>query len=129
MHDLVKTQENLLAVLTDNPVSELIRPLKKRILLLDTFVAGTAYIQDREVFQEMKAGDRLRMQREDNEQDRWAILLLDKAGRKAGYVPRKDNLILARLMDGGKLLEAEVMNLEQRSRFWKIDIRISLVDF
>lgn len=129
MHDLIKTQENLLAVLTDNPVSELIRPLKKRILLLDTFVAGTAYIQDREVFQEMKAGDRLRMQREDNEQDKWAILLLDKAGRKAGYVPRKDNLILARLMDGGKLLEAEVMNLEQRSRFWKIDIRISLVDF
>lgn len=129
MHDLVKTQENLLAVLTDNPVSELIRPLKKRILLLDTFVAGTAYIQDREVFQEMKPGDRLRMLREDNEQDRWAILLLDQAGRKAGYVPRKDNLILARLMDGGKLLEAEVMNLEQRSRFWKIDIRISLVDF
>lgn len=129
MHDLVKTQENLLAVLTDNPVSELIRPLQKRILLLDTFVAGTAYIQDREVFQEMKSGDRLRMQREDNEQDKWAILLLDKAGRKAGYVPRKDNLILARLMDGGKLLEAEVMNLEQRSRFWKIDIRISLVDF
>lgn len=129
MHDLVKTQEKLLAVLTDNPVSELIRPLQKRILLLDTFVAGTAYIQDREVFQEMKPGDRLRMLREDNEQDRWAILLLDQAGRKAGYVPRKDNLILARLMDGGKLLEAEVMNLEQRSRFWKIDIRISLVDF
>ena len=129
MHDLVKTQENLLTVLEDHPVSELIEPLQKRILLFDSFVAGTTHVPDQSVFHEMEPGDTLRMQREDNEKDKWAILLLDSKGRKAGYIPARDNLVFARLMDAGKLLEAEVKGLEHPARFWKIPISIYLIDF
>ena len=55
--------------------------------------------------------------------------LLTEAKRKLGYVPEKDNLIFARLMDAGKLLAARIKKIEKKGSFNQISIGIYLVDF
>ena len=61
--------------------------------------------------------------------DKYAILVLNKSGRKLGYVPRRDNRIIARLMDAGKLLKAQITSIKERGTFKQIAIGIYLVDF
>ena len=51
------------------------------------------------------------------------------AVEKLGYVPEKDNLIFARLMDAGKLLVAKIKKIQKRGTFTQISIGIYLVDF
>ena len=46
-----------------------------------------------------------------------------------GYVPEKDNIIFARLMDAGKMLAAKIKDIEKKGSFTKIAIGIYLVDF
>lgn len=52
-----------------------------------------------------------------------------KAEKKLGYVPEKDNVIFARLMDAGKLLLAKIKDVEKKGSFTKISIGIYLEDF
>lgn len=129
MYELTKQDENLVILITDHPIADLVKPLQTRIFLLDSFIAGTSHLQDQSVLEDMKPGDRLLMQRENNKYDPSAIVLKDQKGRKAGYIPAKDNVVFARLMDAGKLLEADVKEIEPRGHFWKVSIGISLVDF
>ena len=49
--------------------------------------------------------------------------------RKLGYIPEKDNVVFARLMDAGKLLTAKVKHIEPKGSFRMINISIYLVDF
>ena len=49
--------------------------------------------------------------------------------KKLGYVPEKDNVIFARLMDAGTLLIAQLSKIEKRGSFTQISIGIYLVDF
>ena len=71
----------------------------------------------------------LNLRREDNKFDDKAILVLNDAGQKLGYVPEKDNVVFARLMDAGKLLKGKVISVEQKGGFHMIRIGIFLVDF
>ena len=77
----------------------------------------------------VKAGDMLNLKHEENKFDDMAILVLNDAGQKMGYVPEKDNVVFARLLDAGKLLKAKVTGVEQKSSFHMIRIGIYLVDF
>lgn len=78
---------------------------------------------------EVKAGDKLTLRREDNRYDEHAILVLDSKKRKLGYIPERHNLVFSRLMDAGKLLTATVTDVEPREYYTKISINIYLVDF
>ena len=69
------------------------------------------------------------MRREESKFDDNAIILLAENGKKVGYVPEKDNIIFARLMDAGKLLSATVTDIEKKGTFVQIKIGIYLVDF
>ena len=71
----------------------------------------------------------LLLQREDNRFDQNAILVLTNERRKLGYIPKKDNVVFARLMDAGKLLKAKITTIEHRGDFTEIGIGIYLVDF
>ena len=66
---------------------------------------------------EIATGDKLRLRREDNKFDEKAILVLDEKGRKLGYIPEKDNLIFARLMDAGKQLFGRIKEKEKRGNW------------
>jgi len=126
---IIKTKDEL-SVASGATLDRLIKPLTHEILLFDSYVAGTGYVKDEEVFAEMKVGDRLELLREpENRFDSNAILVLDAQKRKAGYIPEKDNIVFARLMDAGKYLIAKVVRMEEKGSFRQINISIFLVDF
>ena len=129
-NELTVTQQNMLSTITANPLGELIKPLQNEILLFDSYIAGTTHIKDESVCDELGGGDKLILQREpDNRFDENAILVLDGKSRKLGYIPEKDNIVFARLMDAGKYLTAKVEQMENKGSFRKISINIYLVDF
>lgn len=74
-------------------------------------LAGSQYYAMREIWAEIKLGDRLMLSREaDNRHDRQAIRV-DWNGRKIGYVPRAENRAVAAALDSGEKLEARVSKL------------------
>lgn len=110
-------------------LGEAIKPLVNEIHLFDSYVAGTSHLADHTPVDEIKDGDKLTLKREDNKFDDNAILVMDESGRKVGYVPEKDNVVFARLMDAGKILSAKVIGKEQKGSFSKVRIGIYLIDF
>ncbi len=129
-NELTIVKQNMVSLVTDNPLGDLIKPLSHEILLFDSYVAGTTYIEDESVFDEIKEGDKLVLKREpENRFDENAILVLDGKNRKLGYIPEKDNIVFARLMDAGKYLTAKINDIDPYGSFRKISISIYLVDF
>lgn len=131
MADELKETGNgaLVSAISRNGVGEILKPFIEEIHLFDSYVAGTSYLKDKTVLDEIRKGDRLSLLREDNKFDENAILILTEAGRKLGYVPEKDNIIFSRLMDAGKKLIAKINSIEKKGTFTKISIGIYLVDF
>ncbi len=129
-NDLTVGKKNMVSLVRDNPLGDLIKPLSREILLFDSYVAGTTHIKDESVFDDVKEGTKLVLLREpENRFDENAILVLDEKKRKLGYIPEKDNIVFARLMDAGKYLTARVRSYELKGSFRQISISIYLVDF
>ena len=123
-----KTGE-LVSTINQQGLGEMLKPLIVEIHLFDSYVAGTTHLKDTSVLEEIKVDDKLTLQREDNKFDRNAILLITENKKKLGYVPEKDNIIFARLMDAGKLLVAKIKEIQKKGSFTQISIGIFLVDF
>ena len=128
-NEITIKQDELLTAIEETSLGELIKPLVTEIHLFDTFIAGTSYLEDTSVLDEIAAGDKLRLRREDNKFDEKAILVLDAQNRKLGYIPRKDNVVFSRLMDAGKLLMAKITDIDMVEAFTRIRIGIYLVDY
>lgn len=131
MADELAKEKNsaLVTTIEQHGIGELLKPLIREIYLFESYVAGTTHLKDPTVLEEVRAGDRLRLLRENNKYDKNAILLFTETGKKLGYVPAKDNLIFARLMDAGKKLTAKITSIETEDSFHYISIGIYLVDF
>jgi hypothetical protein len=81
------------------------------ILLQDSPLAGFQYHAGKAVWPQMRVGDALTLVREpDNRHDARAVRV-EWQGRKIGYVPRRENADVARLMDGGQQLAARITRL------------------
>ena len=128
-NELTEKQQGLVSLVKDTELGNIIKPLVKEIHLFDSYIAGTTHLEDKSVLETLAVGDMLSLQREDNKFDTNAILVLNGDGKKLGYVPEKDNIIFARLMDAGKLLKAKISGIEQRGNFTQISVGIYLVDF
>lgn len=122
-------QDGIVSLTENHDLGSLIKPLTKEIHLFDSFVAGTTHLPDKSVLDEIGIGDKLTLKREDNKFDSNAILIMTESKKKLGYVPEKDNVIFARLMDAGKLLIARIAKIEKRGSFTQISIGIYLIDF
>lgn len=124
-------QNGELTVLTQNGgLDNVLKPLTREIKLFDSYIAGTSYLKDKAVLNEIALNDKLVMKREENKFDDKAIMILTESGKKLGYVPEKDNVIFSRLMDAGKLLIARITSIKKRSEsYTQIGIDIYLVDF
>ena len=130
MNELSEIKNEELVIATENmQIGELLKPLIREIHLFDSYIAGTTHLKDQAVLDAIKTGDKLTLQREDNKFDSNAILIFTADGQKIGYVPEKDNIIFARLMDAGKMLSAQIKNIDIKGTFHKISIGIYLVDF
>ncbi|WP_026519363.1 HIRAN domain-containing protein [Butyrivibrio sp. FCS006] len=122
-------KEGVVSLVENHDLGDIIKPLVKDIHLFDSYVAGTTHLSDKSVLEDIEVGDVLMLQREDNKFDSNAILILDGQKRKLGYVPEKDNIVFARLMDAGKLLKAKITKIEKKGSFTQISVGIYLVDF
>ena len=127
-NELTEHQQGLVSLVQGHELGDIIKPLIKEIHLFDSYVAGTTHLSDKTVLEQIKEGDMLSLQREDNKFDSNAILILNEDGKKLGYVPEKDNIIFARLMDAGKLLKAKISKITQKGSFTQISVGIYLVD-
>ncbi len=127
--ELTVKQEGKIAVIEHNELGNIIKPLVKEIHLFDSYIAGTTHLSDKSVIETLKTGDSLVLLREDNKFDSNAVMILTQDKKKLGYIPEKDNIIFARLMDAGKLLSAKISDIEQKGSFTKLAIGIYLVDF
>lgn len=114
----------------DTELPDLPEPYAKDIMLLETIVSGTTHVVGIEELEPyLRSGDRLTLHRiPDNPSDPNAIKIFNRDGLKIGYVPRQDNPILARLMDGGKLLYATISEKTWIDGWLRIRIRIYLAD-
>ncbi|MEO7726338.1 MAG: HIRAN domain-containing protein [Burkholderiales bacterium] len=84
------------------------------LMVRNSPLAGFRYNDGRLVWNDLKAGDELRLVREyDNPHDADAIRL-EWNGRKIGYVPRQENRALARELDAGKRIDARIVELARR---------------
>ncbi len=128
-NDLIENNKNdLVALVQGHELGDIIKPLINEIHLFDSYVAGTSHLEDVTVLDKIKVYDVLSLQRENNKFDTNAIIILNEDGKKIGYVPEKDNIIFARLMDAGKLLKAKITKIEKKGTFTQINIGIYLVD-
>ena len=105
-------------------------PYSADLLLLRTEVAGTSHvvgIEELEPF--LRPGDRLELIRvPSNPSDPNAIKIFTRDRVKLGYVPRKDNQILARLMDAGKLLYAVIAEKAWQSAWLRVTVEIFMTE-
>jgi hypothetical protein len=82
-----------------------------RLLVQSAPLAGFRYHAASQVWPELRVGDRLGLEREpDNPHDANAIAVTWR-GRKLGYVPRRDNAILAWGLDRGEPLQARISRI------------------
>ena len=128
-HQVGFHSENLVSVLEEHDIGDLLKPLTQEIHLFDSYIAGTTHLQNKEVLTNLQLGDDCSLQREVNKFDSNAILILNQQQQKLGYIPEKDNLIFARLMDAGKYLKAKISQIDKKGSFYQIKIGIYLVDF
>ena len=83
-----------------------------RLLVQSSPLAGFNYHQAPGVWQQMRVGDPLRLEREpDNVHDAQAIRV-EWRGHKLGYVPRTQNEALSWAMDRGENMDARVSRLQ-----------------
>ncbi|MBQ7059520.1 MAG: HIRAN domain-containing protein [Firmicutes bacterium] len=129
-HELTNTQTGaLVSALDRQGIGELLKPLVREIHLFDSYVAGTTHLEDPSVLNKIKVDDKLSLVRENNKFDENAIMIFTESKQRLGYVPEKDNVIFARLMDAGKMLAARIRKIEKKGSFTQISIGIYLVDF
>ncbi len=127
-NEIIAGGQNTVSVVTSHAIGDIIQPLIREIHLFDTWIAGTTHLEDKSVLKALKAEGELTLQRENNEFDSRAILVLNQDKKKLGYVPEKDNIVFSRLMDAGKILKAKVAKIEEKGSWTKVTIGIYLVD-
>jgi len=87
----------------------------RELLQLGT-VMGFRYYDGKALWPELRVGQMLTLVREpDNPHDNQAIRV-EWQSHKLGYVPRADNIDLARLMDNGAAVKARITKLEKSRR-------------
>ena len=88
-------------------------------------LAGFRHYAGREIWRDMKSGDRLQLVREPaNPHDANAVRV-DWRGVVLGYVPRGDNAAVARQLDRGIPLEARIAGLrENRNRSVHVEFEV-----
>lgn len=90
-----------------------------RILVQSSPLAGFQFHEGKQLWKEMKVGDKLTLVREpDNVHDSRAVRV-DWNGHKLGYVPRAENEAVARQLDLGNPLEARIVRLTRSRDPWK----------
>lgn len=127
-NSIVKLSPELLSIIGHGTEMSL-QPFSREIFLLEITVAGTSYrdeIYDVEPL--LKEGTVLRMIRQpDNEYDELAIAIYYE-DTQIGWVPRRMNEVISRLMDAGKAFFCRVVSVKDIDAWVKVKGRIYMVE-
>jgi hypothetical protein len=110
---------------------DILMPFGKEIFLINTHVAGTGHYDVSLALDKLKQEKTLVLRRQPtNPHDELAIEIFTSSGEKLGYVPRKDNPVVARLMDAGKIISATLSycDNEANGEWVEMNVDISLKD-
>lgn len=105
-------------------------PFTREIFLLNCHIAGTNFRPEiAEIEPTFKVGAKFQLQREpQNKFDELAIAIYDSNKNHLGFVPQAKNEVLARLLDAGKQLSAQLVAKQWNDSWLKLDIEIFLND-
>jgi hypothetical protein len=121
-------QSQMLSALLSFPVRHLVRkihirtaplPNRKKVILQESPLAGFQYHRGPAIWPFLQLGESLRLKREpSNPHDRYAIGVWFK-NEHLGYIPKRENRTLARLLDQGERLEASIIRLLDDDNPWR----------
>lgn len=125
---IVKLSPELLSIIGHGTEMSL-QPFSREIFLLEITVAGTSYCDEvYDVEPLLEEGTILKMLRKpDNEYDELAIAIYYE-DIQIGWVPRRMNEVISRLMDAGKAFFCRVVSVEDVDAWVKIKGRIFMVE-
>ena len=87
----------------------------KKIILLDSAVAGFQHYNGDEIWGRMKAGDHLHLVREPNNPFDYDAVEVYRGRDKLGYLPRAHNSAIAQMMDRGMMIRSNIQRLSKNS--------------
>ncbi|WP_295858528.1 HIRAN domain-containing protein [uncultured Fibrobacter sp.] len=130
MSNAITTTASGMLSLIHNGGLSIPKPFSKPILLLWVPVMGLQFVNGiTQLLNPLDKGNKLTLVREpENRYDKFAILVKDADGQKIGYVPRRNNLVLARLMDAGKALYATVHDKSEAHAYPELSIDVYMED-
>ncbi len=129
MDSLTKIDPKLLALIEQSFNNNLPMPFVKEILLIESQVVGTAYLNLIEIEPDIKIADNMIFIREpENKYDNKAIAIMDVKGNKLGYIPKEKNEILANLLDAGKFVFGKLDGKKWLGNWLKLKIKVYLRD-
>jgi hypothetical protein len=88
------------------------------ILLQDSPLAGFQYHAGRALWPQLRVGDALTLVRDPGNSHDARAVRVEWRGRMIGYVPRRENADVARLLDRGQVLEARIVRLSDVRDPW-----------
>jgi hypothetical protein len=105
-------------------------PFVHEIFLMECRIAGTTHVDRIETkTSSIAEGSLLYFLREpDNPVDKLAIRILNEREERIGYVPQAKNEVIARLMDGGKMIFGRVLSKDKRGNWIHIKVQVYLRD-
>jgi len=126
---VIKLDPGMMAFLSKGTGVGGLLPYSREIFVLNDYVAGTSYCENiSEIATQLKIDSPLKLRRvPDNEVDDFAIGVYYEDVR-VGWVPMKDNLVIARLMDAGKLFTCKVVKIKNQGGHVGINVSIFMVD-
>ena len=89
------------------------------ILLQDSPLAGFQYHEGKKLWKDMKVGDELVLVREPANQYDTKAIRVEWHAHMLGYVPRRENADIARIMDNGVRLQARISRLLESRDPWQ----------
>lgn len=101
---------------------------RRRLILQESPLAGFQYHRASAIWPFLQVGETLHLKREScNPHDRYAVAVWFR-NEHLGYVPRRENRTLAKLMDQGERPQATLIRLLDEENPWrKIRIRVELI--
>ncbi|KRN20691.1 HIRAN domain-containing protein [Lacticaseibacillus camelliae] len=97
------------------------------ILLINHHVAGTAHVADPETLtSDLELGMQVKLLREKNAYDAFATRVETPSGRKLGYLPKKENIVIARLLDAGLNVYAKITDWTMKGNWPYIRLDVFL---
>jgi len=90
-----------------------------QILVQSSPLAGFQYYAGKAMWRELHEGDALALVREPENVHDSSAVRVEWRGVKLGYVPRRDNAAVARMLDNGTAMNARITRLTKSRNPWQ----------